>query len=246
MADIRVLDMPSTVSLDGTETAYVIQAGVDKKSTIAQMVSFFGGSFLGLSAQAADSAKVATVTPSANFITMINATYATMVSNLATALGNWFAATYLSGGKLIGSIMPSGLAIGYASASTSATVACATAIPIDATVPQISEGNQVLTVAYRLINAGSKLLIVASFSGTGNANVGVAGALFVDSNANAIAAECGSFINGGSNMLVRTEYSPGDTSSHTYSLRAGQGSGTFTVNSLLGAAALLTVTEITP
>ena len=50
---------------------------------------------LAATAQAADSAKLATVTPSANFLTLAVQTFSQMITSLSTSLSSWFTTTWL-------------------------------------------------------------------------------------------------------------------------------------------------------
>src|SRR5260221_7352332 len=75
------------------------------------------------------------------------------------------------------------------STSTSAVVTCNTTMPSDDTIPQSTEGTQVLTLAITPVYSTSRLIIEFTGSINNDAtqnNIGVA--LFQDSNANALAA----------------------------------------------------------
>lgn len=116
------------------------------------------------------------------------------------------------------------------STSTSAQIVTGTAIPNDDTIPQNTEGTEILTLAITPKSASSNLLIIFSTSGTPTASSSCVVALFVDSTADALAAQyLGRLSSGnsyGSTICYTT--SSGSTSARTYKIRIG--GGTFRVN----------------
>lgn len=84
---------------------------------------------------------------------------------------------------------PSGSVIQVVNATTTSYAACTTAIPNDDTIPQITEGDQVMTCVITPKTTTTKLLIqvVVQFSDTAT-NDQTAAALFQDATANALAA----------------------------------------------------------
>lgn len=144
----------------------------------------------------------------------------------------------------------------YATVATVTT--CSTAIPIDDTIPQNTEGDEVITLAITPTNASNILTIevfcpIVSVSTT---NVTVTGAIFQDSTANALNA-AGKLFTGNTirdNLLVRHKMAAGTTSATTFKLRVGPNTGTAYVlgnNSgtrIYGGAAAVTmmITETTP
>jgi hypothetical protein len=97
-----------------------------------------------------------------------------------------------------------------------------TAIPADDTIPQNTEGVQILTLTIKPISASSKIRL--RFRGFGMAAAGdsLSAALFVDSTANALNAV--NFKNGNNlscALHIEHDHSPGDTASHTYNIRVG-------------------------
>jgi len=135
-------------------------------------------------------------------------------------------------------------------------VTCATAIPYDDTIPQNTEGNEVITVTITPTSATNRLVIEfdagqTSINGTGR----VMSALFQDATAGALAAASEDF--GGTtdsvSLHLKHEMAAGTTSATTFKIRVGATSGaTAYVNSsnagsrIFGgvAAARLRVTEI--
>ena len=138
-----------------------------------------------------------------------------------------------------------------------AYITCSTIMPIDDTIPQSNEGDQVLSVSITPINAASTLLIIVDL----NVQLAVASglfasAVFVDSVVNAIAGRVGTSPTTG---RVETSHythmlSAGSTATRTYKVRAGSGSATdLKINGdestrLLGGvmSSSLTVVEILP
>ena len=128
-----------------------------------------------------------------------------------------------------------------------------TAIPIDDSIPQNTEGTEFMTLAITPTNSSNKLLIqvVMQLSTNADANIGIA--LFQDSTANALAAQTfRQDISTGLTILNLTYYmTAGTTSSTTFKARGGAGSGTYTFNGAGGArifggvmSSSITITEI--
>lgn len=143
--------------------------------------------------------------------------------------------------------------------ASSATVTTTTSgIPQDDTIPQSSEGVEVLTLAISPTNASSVLNIFVHVPvwGTAGGGVGTGFALFKDSVANAIAA--GTCSTGGipnASFSLHHNISAGSTSSQTFKLRIGAGgSGTVGINSNSAAtrtyggvaATTMTIFEVLP
>jgi len=138
------------------------------------------------------------------------------------------------------------------SASTYSLVSCSTVMPVDDTIPQNTEGTEVLTVSITPHSTTNILQI--SFYGVVGGGTGLltaAVALFQDSTANALAAT-------GLNETLRTSGSivymmaAGTTSSTTFKIRAGPSAagaiyinGNYLIGRIYGgvAATSLRVTE---
>ncbi len=136
-------------------------------------------------------------------------------------------------------------------------VSCSTVIPLDNSIPQNTEGNEVITVAITPTNASNRLRIEFDASQVGlSAGVYPVCALFQDSTAGALAAGAGFPVSGGTNgSMLRLSYemAAGTTSATTFKVRVGPSSAaTVYVNGdsagtrVFGgvAAASLRVTEI--
>src|SRR5688572_14972828 len=109
-------------------------------------------------------------------------------------------------------------------ASTNAYVTCGTILPNDDTIPQNTEGNEVLTASITPTNPSSILLITFTGFVGGGANQTIAAALFVDSTANALNATVGAIAGAGSintNLTLQHQVSAGSTAARTYKIRIG-------------------------
>lgn len=138
--------------------------------------------------------------------------------------------------------------------STGALATGTTAHVLDDTIPQNSEGNEVMTLAITPASSSNYLIIEAQINGAVNSDVRVMAALYQDSTANALAVNY--------NMLRATNYGTfvyishymqaGTTSETTFKIRAGgSDSGTFTFNGAFGGRyfggvqnSFITITEI--
>jgi len=149
------------------------------------------------------------------------------------------------GGVLVQSI--------YAQSVTHDTLS--THIPADDTIPQNTEGTQILTVTITPTSASNRVRIHFSGYFAGDNSDYLTVALFQDSGAGAIAAVCDH--SGGANrsqvVPLVFEHVPATTSAVTYKIRAGGHAATFYTNGisttrLFGGVALitLTATELTP
>lgn len=109
-----------------------------------------------------------------------------------------------------------------------------TQIPFDDTVPQITEGKEVITQAITPTSATNYLIIdVIVVCGASLASRDVTVALFQDSTANALAATGIAAPNSSGIMTIPLRYTmaAGTTSSTTFRVRVGQGAvGTLTFN----------------
>lgn len=107
------------------------------------------------------------------------------------------------------------------------------AIPFDTSKPQSGEGVLVFSQSFTPMSASSVLKITANVRGelafTGTAYTAIA--LFLNNDADAVAASGGSSLaNSSPHMVSLTyEYSPGSTSAITFKVRAGINTGTWTI-----------------
>ena len=130
----------------------------------------------------------------------------------------------------------------------------ASAIPLDSTIPQNTEGAELTTVTITPTNASNRLRIEANLPFVdGSAGIFICAALFQDSTANALALGVLTLngTNYANNITFTHEMAAGTTSATTFKLRAGPSTGTAYFNrraageTLGGVSAVrLRVTEI--
>jgi hypothetical protein len=152
---------------------------------------------------------------------------------------------YIKGHGTVAQVVSDTKAILQTSAST---------IPADNTIPQITEGAEVLTASITPSHASSQLYIEVQVQLGGSTTTDGTAALFVDSTANALAAA-------GTRLDVSTMHtiafthvvSAGSTSARTYRVRVGLASGTVSLNGANGnqryggvSASALVVREVLP
>lgn len=122
---------------------------------------------------------------------------------------------------------------------SSAVNSGSTTIPLDDTIPQITEGNEYMTQAITPKSATNVLQIEAVFYGSSNAAAGhLIMALFQDATANALAATAQYTAPAGSSCNIRLLHTmtAGTTSSTTFRIRAGtNAAGTTTFNGITAA-----------
>lgn len=127
--------------------------------------------------------------------------------------------------------------LGRASTLVSTSTTGSTIIPFDDTIPQITEGNEFMTLSYTPQSASSILVIEASVVIASSAIVEMMMALFQDSTANALAATT-TYIasaNQNDNCHLRTIVSSASTTARTYRIRCGGNTaGTWTFNGQAG------------
>lgn len=126
-----------------------------------------------------------------------------------------------------------GMVLQVATFNTGAVATGTGTIPLDDTIPQITEGTEFMTLAITPQSANSKLIINVCLQLDKNNSNTYAIALFQDSTANALAAQFnGAWASGSSFPMVFTHtMTSGTTSSTTFRVRAGSDSaGTVTIN----------------
>jgi len=133
---------------------------------------------------------------------------------------------------LVKSLMPSGSVIGTAYGSTVTHTTASTTIPLDDTIPQNTEGTEILTLAYAASSSSSRLLITVTVPAQSPSNESVVVALFRDSVANALCAVTGaeSVSPAPESIVMQFEYAPASTSSITYKVRVGAQGSAWAVN----------------
>ena len=154
------------------------------------------------------------------------------------------------------STVSSGTVLQVVSYQTGAVATGTTLIPWDDTIPQITEGNEYMSLAITPKSATSRLKIDVVAFATSNASVALTVAIFQDSTAGALAAA--NSINANVGWPVNFSFShnmvSGTTSSTTFKIRiGGHSAGTVTFNGtasgrLYGGvlASSITITEVVP
>lgn len=195
------------------------------------------------------------ILPTGANITTAAGDTATMMSE---GSGNWRCLAYnpKSGSPLVAATAATALSksvVQVVNTQTGAVATGSTAIPFDDTIPQITEGDQYMSLAITPFNASNTLRIeiIANLTNASDVN-GMAFCLFQDATANALAV---TFMDGGAaaepNIYTLSYYmTAGTTSSTTFRMRAGGDSGTTTFNGVGGArkyggvlASSMTITE---
>jgi hypothetical protein len=136
--------------------------------------------------------------------------------NIAMASGK----TFSGGGKVLQVV----------NFQTGAVATGTTAIPLDDTIPQITEGDEYMTLAITPTSASNKLRIEVAINGASTSSDEIA-ALFVGTTANAL--NVGSRTASGNwrqQINILHYMSAGATSELTFRVRAGGTSGTYTFN----------------
>lgn len=138
---------------------------------------------------------------------------------------------------------------------TGAVSSGSTALPDDDTIPQNTEGDEVMTLAITPKSATNKLKIEVVTSASNNGGYGHVTALFQDTTAGALACSKGATPASGNAYLRTVSFThymtAGTTSATTFKVRIGAPSSTTTFNGTAGArqyggalASSITITEI--
>jgi hypothetical protein len=116
-----------------------------------------------------------------------------------------------------------GVVVQRVNASTTAQVTCTTQLPVDDTIPQKTEGDEVLTVTITPTNSSNILVIEFTSFGTHTANTFCAGALFQDATTPALAAVVlgSDQVESYWNAKLTHYMAAGTTSSTTFKIRCG-------------------------
>ena len=169
----------------------------------------------------------------------------TAATNAATAAGL----------KLAGDVVKS------VHVETTAQTVLSTVIPFDNTIPQITEGTQVLTASITPASASNILQIDVCVYASETSNISdyIMTALFRNGAADAIAADIVASMGGGANFLqtgrnwIRIRVTAGATTPQTFTVRTGSNNGAITLNGATAAATLggiirswITITELVP
>lgn len=139
---------------------------------------------------------------------------------------------------------------------TGAVATGTTAIPFDDTIPQITEGDEYMTLAITPTSAANILVIRVTVFLTATGTPWLISALFQDSTANAlaVAATFDNLSTAGATITYTHRMVAGTTSATTFRVRCGSSGGpTTTFNGQNGGrifggvmASSITITEVTP
>jgi hypothetical protein len=139
---------------------------------------------------------------------------------------------------LSGEVVGMGMATYASNASSSAT------IPLDDTIPQSSEGVQILSLSYTPKLSTSTLLVMFNGQVFTGANDNFVAALF-NGGSGAFAAEMFGVLTSRTGIQVVGSYAPGSTTAQTISVRGGSGSASWSFNGsgsrFLGGASVATL-----
>lgn len=150
--------------------------------------------------------------------------------------------------------LPSKTVINASFAQTSSEFTIVSVIPWDNTIPQITEGTEILTNTITPTKSTSRIVGLVSLNGDASStSVQTTVAVFRDSVANAIAASWAKYLS--YSTIVSFEFTdlPNTTSPVTYSVRVGPDTGTVYINRTISGSiyggvnrASLTLLEINP
>lgn len=153
--------------------------------------------------------------------------------------GNWRCVAYTrADGTTLGGIttasLPAGTVLQTVVTQSSTVASGTTVMPVDGTIPQITEGDEYMTRTITASSTSNKLIvdICAKFATSAAGAVGFA--LFQDSTANAVAGWHSKFASGseeGTTLFFRHIMDAGTVSETTLRFRAGPASGTLYFNS---------------
>lgn len=143
----------------------------------------------------------------------------------------------LADGSITNAKVATGVAVQVGSTVSTAVATTTTLIPVDDTIPQITEGAEFMTLSYTPKAATNLLVIQVVMMGSSSVANGIIVALFQDATANALAAAYTYQATSTGNVAVPLTHTmtAGTTSAITFRVRGGsQNAGTFTFNGFSG------------
>lgn len=131
-------------------------------------------------------------------------------------------------------VTPNGSVINSAYAEYTAGGNVSAAIPIDDTIPQISEGTQIMSTTLTPSSVTSKVRITVTGMAAGSGTLWLEGAVFRNSVANALGSQAivTPQSDWGETISFTTEFTPGVTTLETYTVRVGPSSGNMYLNAI--------------
>jgi len=170
-----------------------------------------------------------TATGSMQSLASVGTSGQVLTSNGAAALPTWQASGGGSGGILLQQLYT----------STNTVISTSGTIPEDATIPQNTEGDEILTLSITPASSSNILEITANFIIASNAKGVIA--LFQDSTANAlITTPTGDAGSAAESVVLTYIMAAGTTSSTTFKIRAGErfsSTGNFLINNYFAPTA---------
>lgn len=177
------------------------------------------------------------------------------VDGLTTATTRTLTVPDANGTIALTSDIPAASPLQVVSTTYATNTTLSTALPYDDTIPQNTEGTEIMTLAITPESASSKLIIEYDiYASTSGAGVQMAAALFVDSTAGALDAVWQYAQAANNPYAIRGSYvvTSGSTSARTYKVRLGANSGSVFPNGSAGStrigggvlACKLRITEI--
>lgn len=128
-------------------------------------------------------------------------------------------------GAALGPYVPAGFTVGRAYEEYTTNADCTTQIPVDDTIPQNTEGTQIITKAYAAASATNRVRLRFQGQFICDTATGCTVAIFRSDSANAIAAQITDIVDVSTRntWALEVEIVPGTTSSITYTVRVGPG-----------------------
>jgi len=255
MADVKVSALPASSSLDGSEGILVVQGGLSRKATAAQVKAYvlaalasgdisdfteavqdvLGAAVVagaGIGVAYDDVAGQVTITGTTNEV-IDDRVAALLQAGTNITLSYDDTANTLTIASDATASMPAGSVVGSSLSSYTANADITAIIPIDDTIPQIGEGVQILSVSITPTSITSKIRVrfqgIASLAAAGN---WIVAALF-NGSASAVRATTIGVATGGYlySIGLEYEYTPASLSAITFSIRVGPGAaGTLRLN----------------
>jgi hypothetical protein len=248
-----ITDQIAAGSVSGSDTVLINQVGALKKATALQIASTLdlspyllksGGTMAG-SLVLYGSPSLALEAATKGYVdTQYNSVSSAIIAGLAlcvakagdtmtgplTLPGNPASALQAAPKQYVDNSFLAGSVVKSAYSETTAYATYNTVIPFDDTVPQITEGTEILTVAITPTSASSKIRIKANlYTSTISGGGTVVFAIFRDSNANAIFVTSDYKEISLETSSVSFEFydAPSSVSTVTYKLRVGPGNASF-------------------
>jgi len=218
-ADLTSVNTPA-VSITGTTT--ITSLGVPSVSGDVKYVRFTGALTL------THDANLIALPTGANIVTRAE----DRMLIVSRAGAGWRVYNYM---RADGTPVAPGCAIDRAYAEYTASTGLTTVIPADDTIPQNTEGTQILTASITPKSTTNRLRVRFQAQISAAAAAYACAALFLNSNASSVAAST-AFVaaaNNISTLTIEHEFVPGATTSQTLNVRVGPGAaGTIYVNGI--------------